>query len=105
MAEIAELNDTNFAETIENGMTMVDFWAPWCAPCMMQSPIMEEVAQKVGDKATIASLNVDEAPKTASQLEIRAIPTLILFKNGKVAKTFNGVTQEEPLVSAIETAE
>ncbi len=105
MATVMELNDGNFSETIKEGVTLVDFWAPWCAPCMMQGPIVESVAGKVGDKAKVAKVNVDEAQRAASELGIRAIPTVILFKDGKPAQQFVGVTQESTLISAIDDAQ
>ena len=102
MATVAELNDSNFSETIKTGVTLVDFWAPWCAPCMMQGPIVESVAEKVGDKAKVAKVNVDDAQRAANELGIRAIPTVILFKEGKPVQQFVGVTQEGALLSAID---
>lgn len=105
MATVVELNDSNFSETIKEGVTLVDFWAPWCAPCMMQGPIVERVAEKVGDKAKVAKVNVDEAPRAATELDIRAIPTVIVFKNGKPVQPFVGVTQESALISAIDDAQ
>ena len=104
MANVVDLTDANFAETIGNGITLVDFWAPWCGPCMMQGPIVEKVAEKVGDKATVAKLNVDEGQQSAGQFGIRSIPTIIVFKDGKPAQQFVGVQQEDVLVSAIEGA-
>ena len=104
MAEgITELNDNNFEEEIKEGVTLVDFWAPWCAPCMMQGPICEQVAKTVGDTATVAKMNVDEGQNVATKFGIRAIPTLILFKDGQVVQQFVGVRQEAVLVSAIES--
>ena len=105
MATVMELDDGNFSETIKQGVTLVDFWAPWCAPCMMQGPIVESVAGKVGDKAKVAKVNVDEAQRAASELGIRAIPTVILFKDGKPVQQFVGVTQESALISAIDEAQ
>ena len=104
MTTVAELNDGNFSETIKEGVTLVDFWAPWCAPCLMQGPIVKGLAEKVGDKAKVAKVNVDEAPQAATQLGIRSIPTLIVFKDGKPAQQFVGVTQENALISAIDDA-
>ena len=104
MATVHELNDSTFKETIKQGVTLVDFWAPWCAPCMMQGPIVDSVAEKVGDRATVAKVNVDEARRAANELGIRAIPTVILFKDGKPVQQFVGVTQEGALLAAIEEA-
>ena len=104
MATVTELNDSTFPETIKEGVTLVDFWAPWCAPCMMQGPIVENVAEKTGDKAKVAKVNVDEAQPAATELGIRAIPTVFLFKDGKPVQQFVGVTQEGPLLAAIEEA-
>lgn len=101
---IKELNDAEFAAEIGLGVTLVDFWAPWCAPCLMQGSILEKVAEQIGDKATIAKLNVDESSASASQFGIRGIPTLILFKDGKPLQQLVGVQQENVLVSAIEAA-
>jgi len=105
MATVVELTDSNFSETIEEGVTLVDFWAPWCGPCMMQGPIVERVAEKVGDKAKVAKVNVDEAQAAAAELGIRAIPTVFVFKDGKPVEQFVGVTPEDKLVSAIDKAQ
>jgi len=104
MATVNDLNDSTFKETIKQGVTLVDFWAPWCAPCMMQGPIVESVAETIGDRAKVAKVNVDDAQQAAAELGIRAIPTVILFKDGKPVQEFVGVTQEGDLLAAIEEA-
>jgi len=105
MAEgVVELNDGNFEETVANGITIVDFWAPWCGPCKMQTPILEEMAPKVDDDVTIAKLNVDEAPQTASKFGVRAIPTILVMKDGQPVQQMVGLQQENALMSAIENA-
>ncbi len=103
--DVIELTDENFQENILTGVTLVDFWAPWCGPCKMQGPICDQVAEKVGEKAKVAKCNVDDGQQTAAKYEIRAIPTLIIFKDGKPVQQFVGVRQEQELLSAIESAE
>jgi len=99
-----ELTEGTFKDTIQSGVTLVDFWAPWCGPCKMQLPILGKVAEIIGDRAVIAKVNVDEAPAAAAQFGVRSIPTLILFKDGSIIQQFIGVQQENTLLSAIETA-
>jgi len=104
MSAVIHLNEASFSTAIESGVTLVDFWAPWCGPCKMQGPILDKLVETVSEKATIAKLDVDQFPAPASQFGVRGIPTLILFKDGDVAQTLVGVQQEETLVAAIETA-
>lgn len=105
MAEaVLELTDTNFDKTIQEGVTLVDFWAPWCAPCMMQGPIVEKVASQVDGTAKVAKLNVDDGQQAAMQYGVRSIPTLIVFKDGEAVQQFVGVQSEEQLVSALQNA-
>ncbi len=106
MAEgVKELDDATFVAAISSGIAVVDFWAPWCAPCKMQGPILEQVAAKVGDQTTIAKVNVDVAPQVATQFGIRSIPTLIVFKDGTPVQQFVGVQMEGILLAAIEEAQ
>ena len=99
--KVKELTVDNFAETIASGTVLVDFWAPWCGPCKMQGPILDKVAEKIGDKAVIAKVNVDEAAPLAAQFGVRSIPTLILFKDGEKVQDFIGVQQEPALIEAL----
>jgi len=99
-----ELNDSNFETSIAKGVTLVDFHAPWCGPCRMQTPVLEKVESKVGDKAKIASVNVDDHPGVAAKFGIRSIPTLILFSDGKLVKQFVGLQSENALVSVVNEA-
>lgn len=101
---LKELNDADFDSTVGSGITLVDFWAPWCGPCQMQTPILEEVATEVGEKAAIVKVNVDDNPGAAGKLGVQSIPTLILFKDGEEVNRFIGVQQKDDLVSAIDGA-
>jgi thioredoxin 1 len=99
--KVKELNADNFDTAIASGIVLVDFWAPWCGPCKMQGPILDKVAEKIGDKAVIAKVNVDASPALAAKFGVRSIPTLILFKNGEKVKDFIGVQQEAALVEVL----
>jgi len=103
MAEgIMDLDGSNYDDTVKSGVVLVDFWAPWCGPCKMQTPILEKVVTAIGDKAVIAKVNVDENPELAAKYGIRSIPTIILLKDGENKQQLIGLQQEAALVSAIE---
>ena len=102
-AGILELNDSNFAAETQSGIVLVDFWAPWCGPCRMQTPILEQVVGKV-EGAKIAKVNVDDAGAVAAKFAVQSIPTLIVFKDGKPVKQFVGVQQAPALIAALEAA-
>lgn len=103
MAEgVIDLDGTTYDDAVKSGVVLVDFWAPWCGPCKMQTPILEKVAVAVGDKAVISKVNVDESPELAAKYGVRSIPTLILLKDGENKQQFVGLQKEAALVSAIE---
>jgi thioredoxin 1 len=85
------LTDDNFIQEIANGVTVVDFHAEWCGPCRMLAPILEQVANEVNGKATIAKVDIDSEQKTAAQFQITSVPTLILFKDGKEVNRLIGL--------------
>jgi thioredoxin 1 len=102
MAEgVIELSASDYEDATKSGVVLVDFWAPWCGPCKMQTPILEKVAAEIGDKAVIAKVNVDESPELAAKYGIRSIPTLILLKDGENIQQMVGLQQQPALVSAI----
>lgn len=96
-----ELSYGTFDAAIESGISLVDFWAPWCPPCRMQGPIVEKLADSFAGKALIAKINVDENGSTAAKYGVANIPTIIIFKDGKEAKRMVGLQQEAALVDAI----
>ena len=99
--KLLELTDANFDATISSGTVLVDFWAPWCGPCRMQTPILEEVADALAGQAVIGKVNVDDAPSLAGKFNVRSIPTLILFKDGKPVQQWIGVQQAATLKAAL----
>jgi len=101
---IIELKDVSFDEVVHNSNVpvLVDFWAPWCSPCTMMAPILEEIANDYADKAKICKLNTDDARDSAMEFGIAAIPTTILFKGGQVQKKWVGLTSKKDLASAID---
>ena len=104
MSDVIHIDENSFSTAIQSGVTLVDFWAPWCGPCKMQGPILDEVAKTMGDRARITKLDVDQSPAPATQFGVRGIPTLIIFKDGEVVEQFVGVKQEAELVTALEKA-
>jgi thioredoxin 1 len=101
--DVIELTDADFDETIHKSdvPVLVDFWAPWCGPCKMMAPIVEEVAKDYKGKAKVGKLNTDDARDSAMEFGISAIPTLILFKDGQVQKKWVGLTSKKDLSAAI----
>jgi len=97
------LTDENFeAEILKAELPcLVDFWAPWCGPCRMVSPVVEEIAKEYEGKLKVGKLNVDKGPQTASQYGIMSIPTISIFKGGKRVDTVVGAVPKEEIVSVI----
>lgn len=102
---VSKVSDANFETEVlkANGPVVVDFWAEWCGPCKMIAPALEEISGSVGEKVKIVKLNVDENPETAQKYGIMSIPTLLMFKNGEIAKRQVGAQPKQKLEQWITT--
>lgn len=94
---IKQLNDDNFDQGVAQGVVLVDFYADWCGPCRMLAPVVEELAQEMTGKVTIAKVDTDQAVNVAAKYEVTSIPTLILFKNGQIFKRVVGLKDLDAL--------
>ena len=99
--KIRTLNNKNYKTVIRKGTVLVDFWAPWCAPCKMIAPSLNEIAEEESDRVTIAKVNVDQNKALAEKYQIRNIPTLIVFKNGKEEKRIMGVKPKKAILKEL----
>ncbi len=100
-SQVVELKESNFDQKIAKGVALVDFWAPWCGPCRMQGPIIDELAEKVGARAMIGKVNVDDAPGIAARYSVRSIPSLFLMKDGAVVEQYVGVQTLDKLLASV----
>lgn len=94
---IIKIDDENFTNTVADGVTLVDFYADWCGPCRMLSPILEALASDMDGKVKVAKLDVDHSPKVTTTFQITSVPTMIVFKNGKEADRIVGLKDLETL--------
>jgi thioredoxin 1 len=95
MGKYVELTAATFDDAVKEGVTLVDFWAPWCGPCRMIAPVIEELAEVYEGKATIAKVNTDEEQDIAVKFGIRSIPTVMIFKNGEVVDQMIGAASKQ----------
>lgn len=103
MGKVMELNDKNFEEVVNNSdkPILVDFWAGWCGPCRVMGPIVEEVAEKYGDKMNFAKLNVDDYPQVAAKFGVMSIPTFLVFENGEIKNQLLGAMTKEEFIERL----
>ena len=102
MGKYIELNNSNFDENVKSGVALVDFWAPWCGPCRMIAPVIDELASEFEGRAKICKVNTDEQEELSSKFGIRSIPTILIFVNGEVKDQLIGATTKAALVEKIE---
>lgn len=100
---LVQVTDANFDESVVNSdiPVVLDFWAPWCGPCRMMEPVLEEVAAEWGGKITVGKVNVDENPATATKYDILSIPTLLVFSGGQVVKKLVGAMPKKRLAEEL----
>ena len=102
---VKQFTDANFSGDVliasKDKPVLVDFFAGWCAPCMMQGPIVDQVSDEMGDKASVGKLDTEAAANTARQYSVMSIPTLLIFRNGEVVKQFVGVQSKDALTNAL----
>ncbi len=105
MAKILDVTDANFEEQVMKSEVpvLIDFWAEWCAPCRQLAPVIKELAEEYGDKLLVAKVDVDTNPATASNLQIRAMPTLIFMKGGVVSSSIVGRQAKEKIQEQIDS--
>jgi thioredoxin 1 len=99
---VKHLRDAEFESSVAKGTTLVDFWAPWCGPCRMVAPVLDELATELQGQVTIAKINVDDEPQTAGSFGIMSIPTLLLFKDGKALGKLVGAQAKSNIKTFIE---
>jgi thioredoxin 1 len=103
-ANLLEITDENFAAEVEasEGLTMIDFWAVWCGPCRTIAPIVEQIADEYAGRVRVAKLDVDANPRTTTRFNVRSIPSILFFKDGKVVDTLVGAYPRHILQARIE---
>ncbi len=93
----------NFNDVLASSVpVLVDFWAPWCGPCRMVGPVVEGIAEELGEKAVVGKINVDEQPELASRFGVMSIPTLAVFKDGRLAGSMVGVRSKQDILKLLE---
>jgi thioredoxin 1 len=102
MGKALEITDANFSNNTAEGLTLVDFWAPWCGPCRMVGPVIEELAEQYAGQIKVGKLNVDDNQETAMKFRVMSIPTVILFKDGEPVEIVVGAGPKRNYEARIE---
>ncbi|CAN5267725.1 thioredoxin [soil metagenome] len=104
MAKTLTVSDASFGAEVEqqDGLTVIDFWAPWCAPCRVVGPVVDQLAEEYQGRARVAKLNIDENPATANRFQVRSIPTILFLKRGQVVDAVVGAAPKSLLAAKIE---
>ena len=104
VANVTELTDATFDEIVNSSEkpVLVDFWAPWCGPCKMIGPVIAEIAEEYADKARVCKVNTDDHREAAVEYAINAIPTIILFNEGQIAKKWVGLTTKKDILAELD---
>lgn len=102
--EVLIISDQIFEKTISKGVVLIDFWATWCGPCRIQGPIIEEIAKEMKGNVTICKMDIDKNPSTPTRFKVEYIPTIIIFKDGKMIETFTGLTNKETILASLNKA-
>lgn len=101
MSKVIELTSEGFSAAIASGKVMVDFWAPWCGPCKMMLPILDQIADEMGEEIDICKFNIDDDNELAVEYGVSTVPCFILFENGEVVKTLTGPQSKQKLINAL----
>ena len=99
---VVDITDTDFGAKTDEGVALIDFWATWCGPCRMQSPVVEQLADEMGDKVSFSKMDVDQNPETARNFGIMSIPTLLVKKDGAVVDSIVGYHSKEQLAKILD---
>ncbi|CBG40234.1 thioredoxin [Helicobacter mustelae] len=103
MGQYVELTSENFVSVTQNGVAVVDFWAPWCGPCRMLAPVIDELAKEYEGKAAICKVNTDEQDELSAKFGIRSIPTILFMKNGEVVDQIVGASSKQVIKEKIDS--